>query len=884
MADQPVQLALDIPGVEVKHQARTDNLQKVDVSHRELVAHVVILVTAIHMAQTFTYSIPPALTDTLEPGMAVSVPFGRRVVTGFVWSRGVETVSVSLKPIRAQLSTRVLINGQMRRDVEEIARLYGGTRAEILSLAFPTHNARVEQERDWDFFAAKARGEQRFTRSVDEDLLEEMTTRELSDYRGSLAVHMLIGAGEDGEVEAGAEREASVDEGRVAEERTVSAAEEGRTEASTGEASAAEGPAAERNTGEKSAAGEGAELASQRLVIWDVVPGFSRWVSDIAWMIVQAKQAGRPVVCVLPSSSHIARLSAALHRYGLVSLESIAAREDALKREISHTKKQAHAQGVLSRKLARTLKKLTKEGQTSDELHDMAQQAQAASEAYERLSGHVHNLEDAQASLERELTDGAGPLADYCTLDSSTSPLTRSRSLTALSSGAVTCVLGTRASMYAPVGKNALFICMSENAYVYSDGEQPYASVSGVLRLRARLHDGLYVAVSLSRSAQAQFDVETGAALSVQGTQEARHAIHVSWLNREFLQSHDEPRLSARIPRYAVGVMTQALNEGPVLVLADHAGFALVLTCDSCHHAARCSRCTGPLREIDSAGHIQCAWCGASATQWVCPNCGNTSLRKLKVGAQGTAREVSMLMKSQQVIVSQPASPQFPRGPIAQIDASPRVVVATANAIPKVNGVGYSAVIILDAWASQYDQRLDARTDTLNLWMGEASQVKLGGQVLLIGECDPFIADALCNWDAQSLARAELEERRQTGLPPIVAAASVWGDYPAVMQAVESVDVDSFPPLVASLYGKDGLLHEVEVPRVMGPVSVRLRETERKAPPLAGASERVKVIVRVPLSSRQELATRLHQAASLVSIQRQGELRFWMDPKNLAIH
>lgn len=865
MADQPVQLALDIPGVEVKPQARTDNLQKVGVSHRELVAHVVILVTAIHMAQTFTYSIPPALADTLEPGMAVSVPFGRRVVTGFVWSRGVETVSVSLKPIRAQLSTRVLINGQMRRDVEEIARLYGGTRAEILSLAFPTHNARVEQERDWDFFAAKARGEQRFTRSVDEDLLEEMTTRELSDYRGSLTVHTLIGAGEDGEVSASEERAA---EERVAEERTVSAVEEGRTEASAGQASAA---------------GEGAQLASQRLVIWDVVPGFSRWVNDIAWMIVQAKQAGRPVVCVLPSSSHIARLSAALHRYGLVSLESIAAREDALKREISHTKKQAHAQGVLSRKLARTIKKLTKEGQTSDELHDLAQQAQAASEAYERLSGHVHNLEDAHASLERELTDVAGPLADYCTLDSSTSPLTRSRSLTALSSGAVTCVLGTRASMYAPVGKNALFICMSENAYVYSDGEQPYASVSGVLRLRARLHDGLYVAVSLSRSAQAQFDVETGAALSVQGTQEARHAIHVSWLNREFLQSHDEPRLSARIPRYAVGVMTQALNEGPVLVLADHAGFALVLTCDSCHHAARCSRCTGPLREIDSAGHIRCAWCGASATQWVCPNCGNTSLRKLKVGAQGTAREVSMLMKSQQVIVSQPASPQFPRGPIAQIDASPRVVVATANAIPKVNGGGYSAVIILDAWASQYDQRLDARTDTLNLWMAEASQVKLGGHVLLIGECDPFIADALCNWDAQSLARAELEERRQTGLPPIVAAASVWGDYPAVMQAVESVDVDSFPPLVASLYGKDGQLHEVEVPRVMGPVSVQLRETERKAPPLAGASERVKVIVRVPLSSRQELATRLHQAASLVSIQRQGELRFWIDPKNLAI-
>ncbi len=855
MADQPVQLALDIPGVEVKPQTSTDNLQKVGVSHRELVAHVVILVTAIHMAQTFTYSIPPALADTLEPGMAVSVPFGRRVVTGFVWSRGVETVSVSLKPIRAQLSTRVLINGQMRRDVEEIARLYGGTRAEILSLAFPTHNARVEQERDWDFFAAKARGEQRFTRSVDEDLLEEMTTRELSDYRGSLAVHTLIGARQDDEVSAG--EELGTEEGAVgaAGER---AAEEGVTE-------------------------EGAQLASRRLVIWDVVPGFSRWVSDIAWMIVQAKQAGRPVVCVLPSSSHIARLSAALHRYGLVSLESIAAREDALKREISHTKKQAHAQGVLSRKLARTIKKLTKEGQTSDELQDMAQQAQAASEAYERLSGHVHNLEDAQASLERELTEATGPLADYCTLDSSTSPLTRSRSLTALSSGAVTCVLGTRASMYAPVGKNALFICMSENAYVYSDGEQPYASVSGVLRLRARLHDGLYVAVSLSRSAQAQFDVETGAALSVQGTQEARHAIHVSWLNREFLQSHDEPRLSARIPRYAVGVMTQALNEGPVLVLADHAGFALVLTCDSCHHAARCSRCTGPLREIDSAGHIQCAWCGASATQWVCPNCGNTSLRKLKVGAQGTAREVSMLMKSQQVIVSQPASPQFPRGPIAQIDASPRVVVATANAIPKVNGGGYSAVIILDAWASQYDQRLDARTDTLNLWMAEASQVKLGGQVLLIGECDPFIADALCNWDAQSLARAELEERRQTGLPPIVAAASVWGDYPAVMQAVESVDVDSFPPLVASLYGKDGQLHEVEVPRVMGPVSVQLRETERKAPPLAGASERVKVIVRVPLSSRQELATRLHQAASLVSIQRQGELRFWMDPKNLAI-
>jgi primosomal protein N' (replication factor Y) len=72
-----------------------------------------------------------------------------------------------------------------------------------------------------------------------------------------------------------------------------------------------------------------------------------------------------------------------------------------------------------------------------------------------------------------------------------------------------------------------------------------------------------------------------------------------------------------------------------------------------------------------------------------------------------------------------------------------------------------------------------------------------------------------------------------------------------------------------------------ELPSVMGPITIPPAPTMRNQQ-LEGSNDRVRAIVRVPLTQRDELARRLHVAAASRAIHREpGELRFWINPKDL---
>lgn len=734
------------------------------------VAQVVVLIGAMHFSQTFDYLVPADLSDQAQPGVRVEVPFGARHVDGFIWAR-VPAPAVArhtIKPLERVLSPIQILSDEQRRDIDHIARFFGGTAAQIISLSVPPRASRVEKERSWNHRF----GRPAFRLSDDaQHIFSRLDEQEIADYDSASSVQRKICK----------ESEPNV------------------------------------NTAIH-------DLLSDHLppvthVIWDVAPGKGRWARDMAWIIITALRAGRPVVAVVPGARQIRALSDLLTSYGLV-----------------------------------------------------------------RFGQSQQGQEDNKENEKKETT------GDYAILDSLSTPSERYRSFLGLATGLVRCAIGTRAVMYAPVGPNAVFAVMDDNAYQNSDGDQPYANVRDVLQLRARLHSGLFIAMGLARSPQSQMDVEDATAaapvIEVHANEHALSTLRPEgiWLTPENVRSRGDATAGSRIPHTAVVLMNQALTSGPVLVVAGLEGYFEVLGCAKCHRQARCLRCTGPLRARAGQPPV-CLWCGQIAVQWTCRWCGSHDMRPLRIGAQGTAAQISHLMGSVPVVVSVPSSPRFPRGPIAEVDSSARVVVATPSAIPAVKSSdgpsGYSAVVILDAWSSRFTQRLDARTDVLNTWMSIGStalSASHGGRLILIGDCDDDLAQSLISWDPRIVAASELADRRSTFLPPTVAAASVWGSYDLVMRVLEEIGA-----------GEDGDLprihsnsEDLPVPSVLGPIPIRLPETQRRAPVLKGSSDRVRAIVRVPLGDRQELADRLHTAtAQLIAGRARGEIRFWIDPKDL---
>ena len=193
-------------------------------------------------------------------------------------------------------------------------------------------------------------------------------------------------------------------------------------------------------------------------------------------------------------------------------------------------------------------------------------------------------------------------------------------------------------------------------------------------------------------------------------------------------------------------------------------------------------------------------------------------------------------------------------------------------------------VAILDAWNSLYKPGLDARVDTLATWMRVASMCAprtRGGQVLLIGETYPAIAQSLMVWDSSILAERELQERCSTGMPPAVSVACVWGRDDAVRTALEHIgviggDMELCPAPQGSRHGFDqGAIF-------MSPQSGTGNAGDGNARELEATADRVKAVVRVPYARREELARRLkHEVARHVASREFGELRFQLDPKDL---
>ena len=257
---------------------------------------------------------------------------------------------------------------------------------------------------------------------------------------------------------------------------------------------------------------------------------------------------------------------------------------------------------------------------------------------------------------------------DFAILNAQMAPAERYRAYLAISGGQVRCVIGTRAAMYAPVDGNALFLILDDVCYQDADGMMPYANARGVLRLRAKAHNGVFVAMANARSVQSQWETDAAhvGATQVSGFSTPIHAFPavtkeaspwIRWLNRDELARLADSTIGARVPHTAVRVLSKALESGPVLLSIPQDGIGEALSCAKCHRQARCSYCTGPLERLRD-GSVRCRWCGVATVQWACPACHNERMRVVRVGAAGTAQELSRLFRGVPIVLSTPSQPR----------------------------------------------------------------------------------------------------------------------------------------------------------------------------------------------------------------------------------
>jgi primosomal protein N' (replication factor Y) (superfamily II helicase) len=271
-------------------------------------------------------------------------------------------------------------------------------------------------------------------------------------------------------------------------------------------------------------------------------------------------------------------------------------------------------------------------------------------------------------------------------------------------------------------------------------------------------------------------------------------------------------------------------------------GYAPALACARCRTPARCAQCLGPLSVTSAHAIATCGWCGALAGEWACSECGHHRFRARVVGAERTAEELGRAFPSAPVVSSNAETRR------SAVPARPALVVATPGAEPVAAG-GYAAALLLDGWALLDRADLRAGEEALRRWLNAAALVRADGAVVVVAEPSARSVQALVRWDPSWHAERELADRTALGFPPASRMAAVEGTADAV---AELLGVVRLPPDA----------------QMLGPIPV--------------GDQRVRALVRTPLSGGGALASALKQGQGVRSARKATDpVRVDVDPHPL---
>ncbi|MQS11368.1 primosomal protein N' [Streptomyces kaniharaensis] len=456
------------------------------------------------------------------------------------------------------------------------------------------------------------------------------------------------------------------------------------------------------------------------------------------------------------------------------------------------------------------------------------------------------------ARVDQALTELLGE-GMHVALEADLGPRERYRRWLAVSRGSVHAVVGTRATMFAPVRDLGLVVVWSDGDNSHSDPRAPHPHVREVALLRAAEEGAAVLLGGHAVTVEGAQLVSTGWARPLVADRETvRQVAPRARTVTDQDQHRDAAAQAARLPSVAWEAAREALAAGhPVLIQVPRRGYVPRLACGRCRTPARCRRCEGPLEAPSADASLCCAWCGEAENDWHCAECGSFRLRAQVVGARRTAEELGKA---------------FPRIPVrtsgrdavlATVPDEPSLVISTPGAEPLVEGgSGYGAALLLDGWALLSRPDLRAGEEALRLWLAAAALVRPsaeGGTVVVVAEPSARPVQALVRWDPLGHAGLERDERAQLHFPPVSRMASVSGS----------------PAAVADLLG---LIRLPEGADVLGPVPV---------PALRG-QEQERALLRVPPGQGAALAAALKAAQiARIALRTPEAVRVRVDPTDI---
>jgi primosomal protein N' (replication factor Y) len=328
-------------------------------------------------------------------------------------------------------------------------------------------------------------------------------------------------------------------------------------------------------------------------------------------------------------------------------------------------------------------------------------------------------------------------------------------------------VVGARAGAFAPVPALGAALVLDCHDEAYREERSPRFDAALVLAERAARAGAPCLWVSPCPSAT---QVATAAL-----RRPSRAAERGGWPVLQVVDRRAADPRTGWLSDELVTFARRVLPAGRLLVVLNRTGRARLLACKACGELARCVACGGAVERVGD--EYACRRCGARRPV-VCVACGSTAPKVLRPGVSGLADEVAALLK---VAVGEVAGPETEPVPDAP------VLVGTQAVLHRVRRA--AAVAFVDFDQHLLAPRLGAGDEALAL-LARAGRLVGGrragrGSVLVQTRLvDHEVLAAAARGDPDRLSEAELALRRELGLPPASALATLTGPGAAQLAAV----------------------------------------------------------------------------------------------------
>ena len=359
--------------------------------------------------------------------------------------------------------------------------------------------------------------------------------------------------------------------------------------------------------------------------------------------------------------------------------------------------------------------------------------------------------------------------------------------------GAYDVVLGPRSAVFAPLPDLGLIVIDEEHDGAYKQEDAPRYRAHDVAARRLEAGGGVLILGTATP------DLGTWQAASAGPVERLRLPDRISSLPLPAVRLVDLRAVTGSFSVELLAALGDRLARGEQAILfLNRRGFSPFVQCGSCGDAIRCGQCDVSLTYHKTDGRVRCHYCDYEAElPETCPAC--RAKRMIQRGA-GTQR------------VEEELRERFPTMRLARLDSDSvrrtgaheeilgkflegeidvllgTQMVAKGLDFPRVTLVG---VINADTGIHLPDYRAAERTfQVLTQVAGRAGRSELGGEVLIQTRCpDHPCLIAAASHDDDAFRREELPQRESMRYPPYAELASILVRSPSLERAEEAAAI-----------------------------------------------------------------------------------------------